>query len=96
MKYDLIIKEEALADMQSAYNYYEDRKKGLGLRFVDNLDDCFERLKLYPYHYQIRRKPYREALLKVFPYLVIYEIEDENIIVFAVFNTSRNPIKKPK
>lgn len=96
MKYDLIIKEEALADIQSGYDYYEDRKKGLGLRFVDNLDDCFERLKLYPYHHQIRRKPYREALLKVFPYLVIYEIEDENIIFFAVFNTSRNPTKKPK
>ncbi|MEM0542303.1 hypothetical protein WFZ85_06720 [Flavobacterium sp. j3] len=47
-------------------------------------------------HYQIKRKPYREVFIKHFPYLIIYEIETSNIIVYAIFNTSLNPKKKPK
>ena len=95
MKYTLVIKVEALADMQEAYDYYEANKAGLGERFLDTLDDYFKQIQKYPEHFQIKRKPYREAIIKDFPYMIIYEIELQEIVVYAVFNTSRNPTKKP-
>lgn len=94
MEYTLILKEDAVADMQEAYDYYEKNKTGLGKRFLDTLDYYFEQIQKYPEHYQIRRKPYREALIKDFPYLIIYEIKQHKIIVYAVFNTWRKPRKK--
>ncbi|RVT78558.1 type II toxin-antitoxin system RelE/ParE family toxin [Flavobacterium sufflavum] len=95
MKYTLEIKEEAVLDIKEAYLYYEERKIGLGNRFLDTLEIYLERVQQYPEHYQIRRKPYREAFIKDFPYLIIYEIEGNKVIVYAVFNTWRNPNKKP-
>ena len=95
MKYELEIKEEAVFDIKEAYLYYEEQRIGLGNRFLDILETYLERVQKYPEHYQIKRKPYREALIKDFPYLIIFEIEENKVIVYAIFNTWRNPNKKP-
>ena len=95
MKYTLVIKEQAVIDMQKAYDYYEENKPGLGERFLDTLEYYFDRVQKYPEHYQVKRKPYREAFIKDFPYLIVYEIIEENVIVYAVFNTHLDPKKKP-
>lgn len=70
MKFAVEIKEEALSEMQDAYDYYEEQKAGLGERFLDNLDDYLERIRKNPLHFQARRKPYREAFIKTFPFLI--------------------------
>lgn len=54
------------------------------------------RVQKYPEHYQIKRNPYREAFIKDFPYLIIFEIQERKVIVYAVFNTWRNPSYKPE
>lgn len=36
----------------------------------------------------------RQTTVKEFPFVVIYEVFDNTIIVFAVFHTSRNPNDK--
>ena len=95
MKYLLEIKEEAVLDIKEAYLYYEEQKTGLGNRFLETLESYLERVQKYPEHYQIKRKPYREAFIKNFLYIIIYEIEGNKIIVHAVFNTWQNPNKKP-
>lgn len=95
MKYSLEIKEEAVLDIKEAYLYYEEQKAGLGNRFLETLESYLERVQKYPEHYQIKKKPYREAFIKKFPYIIIYEIEGDKVIVYAVFNTWRNPSKKP-
>jgi len=96
MEYQLEIKEEASLDIKQAYDYYEENKLGLGERFMDTLENYLERVKQYPAHYQIKRNPFREAFIKDFPYVIIYEIEEEKVIVYAVFCTHKNPKKKPK
>ena len=95
MKYVLEIKEEAIFDIKEAYLYYEEQKIGLGNRFLDTLETYIERVQKNPEHYQVKRKPYREAFIKDFPYLIIYEIEASKVIIYAVFNTWKNPNKKP-
>ena len=96
MKFILEIKEEAINDIKEAYIYYEENRIGLGERFIVTLDFYFNRITEYPENYQQRKKPYREAFIKDFPFLIIYEITDNKIIVYAVFNTSKNPKKKFK
>lgn len=95
MKYVLEIKEEAVQDIKQAYLYYEERRIGLGNRFLETLETYLERVQNYPEQYQIKRKPYREAFIKHFPFIIIFEIEGNKVIVYAVFNTWRNPNKKP-
>jgi hypothetical protein len=39
MTYKLVIKEEAYEDLQSAYDYYEEQKSGLGDEFIEAVKD---------------------------------------------------------
>ncbi|MFD2035923.1 type II toxin-antitoxin system RelE/ParE family toxin [Belliella marina] len=78
-----------------AYVYYEKEQADLGEFFLTQLDKSFERIKSNPLHFPKKRDPFREALVSKFPYIVIFEIEEENIIIYSVFNTWKDPRKKP-
>lgn len=95
MKYTVEIKDEARREIIESYLYYESEQPGLGERFLTRLDDYFDRIGNNPDHYPEKRPPYREAIMQIFPYLIIYEIAENSIIVYSVFNTRRNPDNKP-
>ena len=95
MKYELTIKEEAGLEIIESYLFYESKSIGLGERFLDNLDLYFDRIQNFPEHYQIKRKPYREAFVKKFPFVIVFEILENEIVIYAVFHSSRNPSEKP-
>lgn len=95
MKYQLQIKEEAIEDIKIAYTYYEQQCLGLGERFLETIETYLIRVEKYPEHYQIKKKTFREAYVKTFPFVIIFEISNSLIIVYAIFNTSRNSTNKP-
>lgn len=94
MTYILELKEYAKAEIIEAYLYYEEKRTGLGEEFLEHLDTYFERIVANPKHFPQKRKPYREAFIKRFPFLIIYEIEKNKIIIYSVFNTWQNPVRK--
>ena len=96
MTFSLEITTEANLEIVEAYVYYEEKQAGLGERFLKQLDKYFIKILQTPKHYAVKRKPYREAFIRKFPFLIIYEVTEEKIIVYSVFNTSRNPTKKPE
>lgn len=87
MAYILEVKDDANIEIIEAYLYYEEKRVGLGDEFLEHLDIYFDRITTNPKHFPQKRKPYREAFIKRFPFLVIYEITKEKVIVYAVFNT---------
>lgn len=93
--FELEIKEEANSEIIEAWMYYEEQQPGLGDRFVAYLEVYMDRIVKNPEHYPAKYKQYREATMKKFPFLVIYEITDLSVIVYSVFNTYKNPEKKP-
>ena len=96
LKYELIVRDEAEAEIKEAFHYYESQKTGLGKQFLIHLQTYLERIQAYPKHFPQKRKPYREAFIKRFPFLVIYEILKEKVLVYSIFNTWQNPEKKKK
>ena len=96
MSYILEIKNEANLEIIEAYLYYEKKRIGLGEEFLAHLDIYFKRIKKNPEHFPQKRNPFREAFIRRFPYLVIYEILENKVIVYSVFNTWQNPEKKKK
>jgi len=96
MTYILEVKNEANIEIIEAYGYYEVKRIGLGEEFLEHLDLYFDRITANPEHFPQKRKPYREAFIKRFPFLIIYEIIEQKVIVYSVFNTWQNPDKKKK
>lgn len=96
MIYNLEIKEEADLEITEAYLFYESKLSGLGEKFLDQLDIYIKRICENPKHFAIKKKNYREAYLVKFPYLIVFEIEEKNVVVYSIFNTPQDPEKKPK
>jgi plasmid stabilization system protein ParE len=98
MAFTIIVKEEAHQDTLDAYWYYEKKQKGLGERFLDLLQSCYEAIAQHPTHYgYINEDPQqmlRDVKIDKFPFVIVYEIIEEEVIIYAVHNTYRHPKKK--
>ena len=90
----LILKPNAIKMAKDAYDWYEVQQNDLGELFLASLNDCFTRIKLYPKANSKVKKNYRQARIKKFPYVVVYEVINTDIVVLSVFHTSRNPKNK--
>lgn len=93
-KYNLIIQQEAEQEITAAYNYYESKQENLGERFLGALDFCFNSITTQPKIFQKVYKKQRQAIVRSFPFVILYQLSDSEIIVYAVFNTNKDPNKK--
>ena len=90
MKYQLLIKAEAMQDMAEAFDWYEKERTGLGIEFLDEAEASYNRVIKHPEHYQSHQNQ-RIAVMHRFPYKIVYEIERETVVVYAVYHDKRNP-----
>ena len=96
MIYQLSLSPNAESDLLESALWYESQQIGLGEKFVQKVESYFVRIKNNPLHFPLKKGNFREAYIQKFPYVIIYQIIEYNIIIFAVFNTHQNPTKKPK
>ena len=95
MRYALEIHPKAENETVDAYNWY-DQYNGLGEMFLSDLESVYKKIELNPDFFSKAGKGFRQAVLKQFPYVVVYEIKRTRVVVYAVFHTSRNPKQKFK
>lgn len=89
--YKIDFNTDASIEMREAYNWYETQQKDLGERFFDTLDIYFEIICKTPFQNPKIYKNKRAAYVQDFPYQIIYSVYENNIVVFSVFHTKRNP-----
>lgn len=95
MAFKIVITNLASLEIEDAFEYYETKSKGLGNKFIVYLKGYINVLKVTPELFAIKRSPFfRELPLKKFPFVIIYEIDQNQVIVYSVFHTSRNPSNK--
>ena len=95
MKYNLSLSPNAEVDLLDSALWYESRQIGLGEKFTKKVEAYLSRIQNNPLHYPLKNGKLREAYIQKFPFVIIYEIVENEILVFAVFNTHQNPTKKP-
>jgi plasmid stabilization system protein ParE len=93
MPRELIFTPEAEIDLSEAYDWYEGRRVGLGEEFLSSVEACLEGIKRFPAMYAVVHDDFRRALIRRFPYAVLYEHTEIVVTVYAVFHTSRDPDK---
>lgn len=94
--YALQLKARAIEMTKDAYDWYELQKPGLGEEFLHELEGIYQKLSITPQYFGKVKKTFRQAALKRFPFVVVYEIIKAEVVVYAVFHTSRNPRYKFK
>lgn len=91
MSLPIILRRDARAEFDAAFDWYEGQRPGLGLDFVARIQEAFARIADRPELFGIVAHDVRRALVRRFPYAIIYRVESERILVVAVFHTSRDP-----
>lgn len=89
--FQLHVRQAALEEADEISAWYEAQSAGLGDRFLDALDNCFDDLKVNPF-LQLRKEPFRFASIKGFPsFRVVFVVDGDVITVYQVRHTSRKP-----
>ena len=72
-------------------DFYDDRAPGLGHEFLDDLDMTWASLRDHPQAGARHSHDMRHIVLGRFPFVVLYSIEPDEIVVHAVAHQRRRP-----
>jgi toxin ParE1/3/4 len=93
MTYSISVAEAAEKDIREAFLYYEDQKDNLGSSFENLVNKAVDSIQSNPLKTQIRYGNTRVFLLKKFPYGIHFQIDENHLLIVAVFYTSQDPEK---
>lgn len=82
---------EAEDELTEAALWYEDRRAGLGIEFLDAAERVFEAIEENPRRFPIAHLDIRRANLRRFPYSVYFVVHGDIVGVLAVHHNSRDP-----
>ncbi|MGA2621223.1 MAG: type II toxin-antitoxin system RelE/ParE family toxin [Thermoguttaceae bacterium] len=89
----LLILPAAERDTDEAFGWYERRQKGLGFEFLRAVDARVRAIQRNPEMCAVIEQHYRRALVRRFPYAILYAHTEDTVTIYAVFHTSRDPKK---
>lgn len=77
-------------DVREAANWYDRWSPGLGDRFVDVVRNAVDRVIGDPESFAISSAGVRYVQTQTFPYVVLFDIVDESLIILGVLHTARS------
>jgi hypothetical protein len=75
-------------DLSAAMDWYDDRVPGLGVEFESETERCLDEVERRPLSYQLARDRLRQAPLKRFPYVIVFEVTEAEILVAGLFHSA--------
>ena len=91
MSLPIVFRVEAQAEFDRAFDWYEQQRRGLGVEFLTRVTEVLERIQSFPEAREIVFEDARRAIVPKFPYLVLYKVEPDRIVILAVFHSKRDP-----
>ncbi|WP_029036290.1 type II toxin-antitoxin system RelE/ParE family toxin [Salinimicrobium xinjiangense] len=98
MAFKPVLLPRAQNEISDAIDWYERREKGLGEYFLIELENELNRIVNNPLIFKETdgtHTKFRKAVLSKFPFIILFTLSGDDIIVHSVFHSSLNPYKKP-
>lgn len=94
--YKIVVNLTAQEELEAAEFYYFKISEKVSDKFIVSVFKTYFMLETNPY-FSIRIKNYHSISIAKFPYLLFYEIDEENkmITILSCFHSSQNPEKYP-
>ena len=83
-------------ELYDAVVYYENQQRGLSKKLEREIENVLGKIILNPFLFPNKFKKYREVPLKKFPFILVYEIVENRIVIVSLFHGKRNPVSKGK
>lgn len=91
MRREVVIRRLAETHLAEAYAWYERQAPGLGADFLNRYAAAQTHLADYPEAAPVVFLDYRRALIRRFPYGIFYIVDDNVVVIAAVYHLARNP-----
>jgi len=92
MGYNVLLQFEAILEVENAFEWYEEQKEGLGDELLEEIEVCYEHLRISPERYSYINPLYRRIKTNRFPYILVYEIEGNDVIIISIRHIKRKPL----
>lgn len=90
MSASVILTELAREEIREARRWYSSIDPGLGRDFARSIRASLDRISDFPESNPVVAHGFRKALVRRFPYLILYRIEGGRALVVACFHAHRN------
>lgn len=87
----LVLRLQAKRDLREAFEWYEERRPGLGGSFLASIDETLTSIQEQPRIYPRVDPQIRRAATTTFPFGVFYRIDGETIRIVAILHNARSP-----
>jgi len=92
--FKILILEPAIIELEEACNFYNEKSSELGFELTEEVFAIFELIKENPLLFPIKFGNIHEAVVRRFPFIIAYEVQEMDVIVIAIFHTKQNPERK--
>jgi plasmid stabilization system protein ParE len=83
--------EPAVAELREAVEYYNQQSEGLGFEFAAEVRRTIARIVQYPDAWAGLSVRTRRCRTNRFPYGIVYQVREDEILVVAVMHLRRHP-----
>ncbi|MBI2258941.1 MAG: type II toxin-antitoxin system RelE/ParE family toxin [Flavobacteriia bacterium] len=96
-KFKILILNQASEEFEEAFEYYKEINPKIAKKFFNQTNIALNDLKKNPF-YQIRYDDFRMKIVKKFPYIIHYIVDEnsKNVTVYGIRNSYQNPDSYPK
>ncbi len=89
--FNLEVSDEAEVDLKNAYQFYAEESTRVAESFFKQINASLEVIKKNPRSFPYAHKNLQKFVVKKFPFVIYYQLDESTIRVIAIFHTSRNP-----
>ncbi len=91
----LLVEQRAAREIERAVGYYDCQVAGLGARLRREFQSAFHLILQHPERgAKYLATPYRFRRTKIFPYILIYKTEPQQVIIVAARHGRQRPIRR--
>lgn len=93
MMLNIELSPAAQIEFDEAADWYGAEDPDLKARFIDEINSTLGLVQHSPSSFPVTHGTgVRRTVVRRFPYLILFTVQAERILVYSIFHTSRNPI----
>jgi toxin ParE1/3/4 len=93
MSYVLIFTNESQQDLREGFQWYEEKRAGLGIDFMLSIEATIKTIERNPFAYSqapTNIPNIRRAIVFKFSYLILYTIVQQSVIILSVVSSKQD------
>ena len=93
MAYQISFRKRAAAEYLESVLWYKERSEQAAGNFINAINDKLDEIERKPDFFRRTYKQFREAKTHIFPFSIIYFIDEEKqlVVITSMFHQKRNP-----